>query len=97
MLPPATTKWLVYPFHFVWSSSLPPSLLPDHQLVFADATQPQIYVTTDEGASFNTQRFTTTTINPQTLVFHPTRTNYFLAYDNTNKRVRLHVFVVWGL
>ena len=60
------------------------TILTPPQLVFRDSQHAQIYVTRDEGNTFTTRQLSPSTVDPGTMLFHPTLYTHFLIYDPTN-------------
>ena len=58
-----------------------------------DATRAILYVSEDEGASFTTQNLSPSTINPTSLLFHPTEQDWILAHDPVNNAVSVYIFL----
>ena len=56
-----------------------------------------MYISTNEGQTFNKQSFSPSSINPRTLKFHPTKESWFLAHDRQTHTVRVVCLFIYLL
>ena len=71
------------------------ALFSSVQVYFVDSTSPTLYVSTDGGNSFTSRTLSPNTIDPLSLVDHPTEEDWVLAHDPTNNAVSptVHVYI----
>ena len=53
-------------------------------MVLSHSTQPTIYISQDEGATWTTRQLSPNTIDPRSLVWNPRREGYAIAHDARN-------------
>ncbi len=57
------------------------------QVYFADANTAKLYLSVDEGINFTTRILSPNTINPLSLLQHPTVEDWVLGHDSINNIV----------